>query len=269
MKSFQTKTTTALLILAASAIPALSQERGRDRGGDRAFQRSERQQQQPRSFQPQSSQGRSQMQSRPAAQDFQSQQQATQNRAGSFQSSPQFQRQGNSQQRQNYQQPQTFQQQSPQQNYRQQNYGQQNYRQQNYGQQNYRPDARSYRDENLRNQQYRSGNSYGGYNSLGWQNGGRNWSTRGGYRGYVIPQTRFYSSFGRNHFFRIGRPQFYGGYPRFQYGGYMFRFVDSYPSIWGSNWYDTDNVYIDYEDGGYYLYDSQYPDEGVPVEIEN
>jgi hypothetical protein len=91
----------------------------------------------------------------------------------------------------------------------------------------------------------------------------------GGSRHYVIPQSRFYRSFGREHFFRIGRPIYYGRYPRFQYGGFWFSFAAAAPAYWGPDWYDSDDVYIDYNDGGYYLYDNRYPGQGVPLEVDN
>lgn len=91
----------------------------------------------------------------------------------------------------------------------------------------------------------------------------------GGPRRVVIPQSRFYSSFGRDHFFRIGRPVFYGRYPRFQYGGFWFSFVGAPPAYWGPDWYYNDDVYIDYSNGGYYLYDNRYPGQGVPLDVDN
>jgi hypothetical protein len=41
----------------------------------------------------------------------------------------------------------------------------------------------------------------------------------------------------------------------FQYGGHWFGFVDPWPV----GWYDTDDVYIDYVDGSYCMYDPYYP----------
>jgi len=76
-----------------------------------------------------------------------------------------------------------------------------------------------------------------------------------------IPDDRFRSNFGREHAFSIGSPQIVDGYSRFQYGGFWFGFVQEWPS----DWYYTDDVYIDYVDGGYYMYDPYYP--GVRVEI--
>jgi len=47
------------------------------------------------------------------------------------------------------------------------------------------------------------------------------------------------------------------GYPRFQYGG--FSLVDPWPEFWANNWYETDDVYFDYYDDGYYLYNRRHP----------
>jgi hypothetical protein len=70
-----------------------------------------------------------------------------------------------------------------------------------------------------------------------------------------IPDDRFRSNFGTDHRFRIGNPVLVGGYSRFQYGGFWFGFVQPWPS----GWYYTDNVYIDYVDGGYYMFNPYYP----------
>ena len=92
---------------------------------------------------------------------------------------------------------------------------------------------------------------------------------RGGYNGYRIPDERFRAYFGRDHFFRIsGLPLvFVGGYPRFQYDGYWVTFVDPWPDTWPANWYETDDVYLDYTDDGYYLYDRERPGPGIAVTI--
>jgi flagellar motor protein MotB len=70
-----------------------------------------------------------------------------------------------------------------------------------------------------------------------------------------IPDDRFRSNFGRGHFFRMGNPVMVSGYSRFQYGGYWFGFVEPWPV----GWYYTDQFYIDYVDGGYYMYDPYNP----------
>lgn len=59
----------------------------------------------------------------------------------------------------------------------------------------------------------------------------------------------------------------YNGYPRFAYGGYSFMMVDPYPETWDENWYGSDEVYIGYDDGGYYLYNEAYPGDAVAVMV--
>ena len=70
-----------------------------------------------------------------------------------------------------------------------------------------------------------------------------------------IPDDRFRSNFGSGHSFHMGNPVMVGGYSRFQYGGFWFGFVDPWPV----DWYYTDDFYIDYVDGGYYMYNPYYP----------
>ena len=103
-----------------------------------------------------------------------------------------------------------------------------------------------------------------------WQSAHRTWEQRGGYNGYRIPDDRFNGHFGENHDFRIyGLPfQTVGGYPRFQYQGYWLSLVDPWPSSWAANWYNTDDVYVSY-DNGYYLYDRRYPGVGLAISISN
>ena len=76
-----------------------------------------------------------------------------------------------------------------------------------------------------------------------------------------IPDDRFHANFGRGHDFHMGNPVLVGGYSRFQYGGFWFGFVQPWPS----GWYYTDDVYIDYVDGGYYMYNPVH--QGVRISI--
>src|SRR5271170_2691325 len=76
-----------------------------------------------------------------------------------------------------------------------------------------------------------------------------------------IPDDRFRANFGREHVFVINRPVIVEGQPRFQYGGYWFGFNQPWPT----GWLYTDNVYVDYVDGGYYLYNPFHP--GIRVVI--
>jgi hypothetical protein len=100
-----------------------------------------------------------------------------------------------------------------------------------------------------------------------WSHEHQTWSQRGGYNGYRIPDSRFRHYFGHDHFFRIGGlPLFFvGGMPRFQYDGYWITILDPWPESWGPDWYETDDVYLDYTGDGYYLYDSLYP--GFPIAV--
>ena len=70
-----------------------------------------------------------------------------------------------------------------------------------------------------------------------------------------IPDDRFRANFGREHVFVINRPVVIEGQPRFQYGGYWFGFSQPWPLGWAY----SDNVYVDYVDGGYYLYNPFHP----------
>lgn len=86
-------------------------------------------------------------------------------------------------------------------------------------------------------------------------------SARGNSR---IPDDRFRSNFGRGHEFHMGNPVLVGGFSRFQYGGYWFGFVQPWPA----GWYYTDDVYIDFVDGGYYMYDPYFPGQRIAISVE-
>jgi hypothetical protein len=115
--------------------------------------------------------------------------------------------------------------------------------------------------------QVRSG--FGQSRARSWDNDHRSWQQRGGYNGYRIPQDRFGLYFGRDHYFRINRlpMRFVGGYPQFQYDGYWVTFVDPWPETWSPSWYETDDIYIDYANDGYYVYDRMHPGIGIAVNI--
>src|ERR1700722_5605381 len=78
-----------------------------------------------------------------------------------------------------------------------------------------------------------------------------------------IPDERFHSNFGRGHEFRIGSPELVGGYSRFQYGGYSFGFIQPWPV----GWYYTDDVYVDYIDGEYFLFNPYYPGVRLGINV--
>jgi hypothetical protein len=75
-----------------------------------------------------------------------------------------------------------------------------------------------------------------------------------GRKGGHIPDDRFRAQFGREHRFNA-RSVIVRGQPQFQYGGYSFELVDAWPSEWS----DSDDYYIDYIDGDYYLIDLVHP----------
>jgi hypothetical protein len=102
-----------------------------------------------------------------------------------------------------------------------------------------------------------------------WSSEHRSWTQRGGYNGYRIPDNRFRMYFGHDHVFRIGGLPlvFVGGYPRFQYDGYWVTAMDPWPESWPATWYENDDVYLDYNGDGYYLYDRNYPGVGIAVTV--
>ena len=70
-----------------------------------------------------------------------------------------------------------------------------------------------------------------------------------------IPEEKFRASFGREHHFRVSQPVVVEGRPRFQYSGYWFEFIDAWPADWSY----SDDCYLDYIDGQYYLIDLLHP----------
>lgn len=102
-----------------------------------------------------------------------------------------------------------------------------------------------------------------------WKSEHHTWRERGGYRGYRIPDDHFRAHFGRGHWFRVYRGPIIvvDGYPRFQYGGFWFSLVDPWPEYWSRTWYETDDVYVDYVNDGYYMYNRRHPGIGVAVNV--
>src|SRR6266478_5223965 len=100
-----------------------------------------------------------------------------------------------------------------------------------------------------------------------WQSEHRTWQQRGGYRGYRVPEDRFREYYGQDHTFRIySLPVvFIGGGQRFQYGGYWFGLIDPWPEYWSSDWYDSDDVYVNYYGNGSYLYDRRYSGNRIAI----
>ncbi|SRR5579862_5961134 len=78
-----------------------------------------------------------------------------------------------------------------------------------------------------------------------------------------IPDDRFRANFGREHVFIINRPVIVEGAPRFRYGGYWFGFGQPWPQEWAY----SDNVYLDFVDGGYYLYNPVHPGIRIVINV--
>jgi hypothetical protein len=76
-----------------------------------------------------------------------------------------------------------------------------------------------------------------------------------------IPDDKFRAHFGREHTIVINRPVIVEGQPRFQSGGYWFVISDPWPVGWAY----TDQVYVDYVDGEYFLFDVLHP--GVRIAL--
>ena len=76
-----------------------------------------------------------------------------------------------------------------------------------------------------------------------------------------ISDEHYRASFGSGHNFHVNRGEY--DHRRFNYGGYSFGFIDPWPEAW----YYTDNVYVVYEGGGYYMYDAIHPGMRISVNI--
>jgi hypothetical protein len=79
-------------------------------------------------------------------------------------------------------------------------------------------------------------------------------------KGGHIPDDKFRANFGNGHHFRA-QGVIRQGQTQFQYGGYSFQLVDAWPVGWAY----TDDCYIDYVDGEYFLFDLLHP--GVRIAL--
>ncbi len=102
-----------------------------------------------------------------------------------------------------------------------------------------------------------------------WRSEHRTWDQRGSYTGYRIPENRYRGHFGPSRVFRLRSYPLivFGGYPRFQFGGFWFSVLDPWPEYWSDNWYDSDDVYIDYAGDGYYLYNRRHPLDRIAISV--
>jgi hypothetical protein len=78
-----------------------------------------------------------------------------------------------------------------------------------------------------------------------------------------IPEDRFRANYGRQHVFHVNQVTVVNGTPRFLYGGYSFVLVEPWPAAW----YYTDDCYIDYVDGEYFLFDLLHPDARIGLTV--
>jgi hypothetical protein len=76
-----------------------------------------------------------------------------------------------------------------------------------------------------------------------------------------IPDEKFRASFGREHTVVIRQPVLVEGRPRFQFAGYWFDIVDAWPGDWSY----SDDCYVDYIDGEYFLFNVRHP--GVRIAL--
>ena len=235
MKSIGILTTTALFLILGLSVPAEARQEQQDKPKK---QDKQQQQQQARGQQGQQSQQRHQQDNSARQQQQQARGQQNQQRQ------QQRQQQDNSAQQQ------------------QQARGQQNQQRQQRQQQDYRS-AQQRSPAQVHQQQV----AWQGDRANSWQSQHRTWQQRGGYNGYRVPDDRFRSYYGQNHGFRIySLPvRYVGGHRRFQYGGYWFSLIDPWPEYWSSDWYDSDDVYVDYYGDGYYLYNRRYPGDRIAI----
>jgi len=76
-----------------------------------------------------------------------------------------------------------------------------------------------------------------------------------------ISDAHYAASFGAEHRFQVSQGDY--EHRRFQYGGYSFGFVDPWPVGWGY----SDDVYVMYVDGGYYMYDPVHVGVRISINI--
>jgi len=76
-----------------------------------------------------------------------------------------------------------------------------------------------------------------------------------------ISDEHYRASFGNSHRFHVSEGDFRNH--RFQWGGYSFGFIDPWPA----GWLYTDDVYVEYIDGGYYMFDAFHPGIRISINI--
>jgi hypothetical protein len=248
MKPIGIISATALFLLLGIAAPANTQQ---DKQEEKAKPAKQEQQAKPQDQQ------QRQQQAQPPRQQQQRQQQQAQ--------APKQQQQRQQQQAQAPRQQQQRQQQQAQAPKQQQ----QRQQQQARGQQDQQRQHQDNRSSQQRSpvQVHQQEVAWQGDRAHSWQSEHRTWQERGGYNGYRVPDDRFRSYYGQDHGFRIySLPvRYVSGHRRFHYGGYWFGLVDPWPEYWSNDWYDSDDVYVDYYGDGYYLYNRRYPGDRIAI----
>lgn len=83
-----------------------------------------------------------------------------------------------------------------------------------------------------------------------------------------IPDAKFKASFGREHHFAVRHvittTNVVAGQTNFVYGGYTFVILDPWPAAW----LFTDDCYVDYVDGDYFLFDVMHPGIRIALFVE-
>ncbi len=78
-----------------------------------------------------------------------------------------------------------------------------------------------------------------------------------------IEDEHFRAHFGHEHHFAVRHVEVFEGRPRFEYSGYRFEIAQPWPVGWAY----TDDVYIDFVDGGYYMFNLRHPGVRVAVTV--
>ena len=264
MEIFAHLGTAVLLLSFGSVIPAFAQQE-QAKPEQKPAQQHAQQQPQQHAQQPQAQPQQHAQQ--PQAQQ-QNQQKAQQQQAQQHnqQSQQQNQQKQQAAQQQNQQKAQQQQAQQHNQQAQQQQHAQQAQQAQHQNQQNQQHQQQA---QHSPEQQHAQQAAWQNHQSQNWNSDHRTWQQRGGYHGYRIPDNRYNGYFGPNYGFVIYNQPYMvvGGFPRFQYNGFWFSVVDPWPNTWANNWYQTDDVYIVYQDNGYYMYNQRYPGVGIAISV--
>src|SRR6266849_6443730 len=257
MKPIGIISTTALFLVLGMAAPANAQQEQQDK---------------PKKQEKQQPQAKPERQAQPQADKQQHQQPQQQQQARGQQDQQRQERQQRDNSAKQQQQQARGQQDQQRQERQQRDNSAKQQQQQARGQQNQQRQERQHNDdrsaqqrspEHVRQQQV----AWQGDRAHSWESEHRTWQQRGGYHGYRVPDYRFRGYYGQDHGFRIySLPvRYVGGHRRFQYGGYWFGLVDPWPEYWSSDWYDSDDVYVNYYGDGYYLYNRRYPGDRIAI----